>query len=134
VRYAQPNLSRLKNDKVTPKFETLTTIAAALNTHPALVSAESAGTWTLHEFTKWKIGLLWKGVPRDLATNVGAVRMVDLLLASPPEHAYARRKFLNHANFTPNDSDLWEYNLNAEKWGREQVAAHAAQKNAKRRS
>src|SRR5713101_126762 len=47
---AKPNLSRLENDKVTPTFETLRTIAAALDTHPVLlVSAkkpEDAWTWT----------------------------------------------------------------------------------------
>src|SRR5207253_5497040 len=33
---AKPNLSRLEKDKVTPTFENLKTVAAALDTHPAL--------------------------------------------------------------------------------------------------
>ena len=70
---AKPNLSRLENDKVTPTFDTLRTIAAALDTHPALlVSAkkpEHAWTWTRHEFTKWKLGLLWKESARGSAVQ-----------------------------------------------------------------
>src|SRR5437867_9869908 len=34
---AKPNLSRLENDMVTPTFETLQTVAAALDTHSALL-------------------------------------------------------------------------------------------------
>ena len=36
---AKPNLSRLENDKVSPTFETLRAVAAALDTHPALLVA-----------------------------------------------------------------------------------------------
>src|SRR5438132_13226100 len=56
---AKPNLSRLENDKVTPTFDTLRTIAAALDTHPALLVKKDAWTWTLHSFIEWKLGLLW---------------------------------------------------------------------------
>jgi DNA-binding XRE family transcriptional regulator len=36
---AKPNLSRLENDKVTPKAQTLQTVAAALDVHPAVFVA-----------------------------------------------------------------------------------------------
>src|SRR5260370_996925 len=61
---AKPNLSRLENDKVTPTFETLKTVAAALDTHPVMLVAakkpDHAWTWTRHAFTEWKLGLLCK--------------------------------------------------------------------------
>src|SRR5438132_789298 len=94
---AKPNLSRLENDKVTPTFETLRTIAAALDTHSALlVSAkkpEQAWTWTLHKFVEWKLGLLWKeNVPHSPMASVRALDMVDLLLAMRPERKYSSSK------------------------------------------
>ncbi|MCI0640635.1 MAG: helix-turn-helix transcriptional regulator, partial [Gemmataceae bacterium] len=54
---AKPNLSRLENDKVTPKFETLRTIAGALGTHPAMLVQKDAWEWTRHIFTEWKLTL-----------------------------------------------------------------------------
>src|SRR6266498_1453532 len=45
---AKPNLSRLENNKVTPTYETLRTVAAALDTHPALLVRRDAWTWTQH--------------------------------------------------------------------------------------
>jgi DNA-binding XRE family transcriptional regulator len=61
---AKPNLSRLENDKVTPKVETLRAVAAALNVHPALLVAtkkpEYAWTCTRHDFDTWRLGLRWK--------------------------------------------------------------------------
>src|SRR5262245_28802413 len=68
---AKPNLSRLENDKVTPTFETLRSIAAALRTHPLLLvtarKPKDAWTWTLHQFVEWKLGLLsQEGVGRSL--------------------------------------------------------------------
>jgi transcriptional regulator with XRE-family HTH domain len=132
---AKPNLSRLENDRVTPKFETLRTIAAALDTHPTLlISAEKpeyAGMWTLHVFTEWKLKLLWNEAIRSLPTQVRAVDMVKVFLATRPEHAYARMKLLKHANLMPNDSDLCHYSLDPKKWAREEAAADAAKKNGK---
>jgi len=53
---AKPNLSRLENDKVTPTFATINSIAAALHTHPALLVSvekpEHAWTWTLQKFVE----------------------------------------------------------------------------------
>ena len=40
---AKPNLSRLENDQVTPKFETLRAVAAALDIHPALLVQKTPG-------------------------------------------------------------------------------------------
>src|SRR5438874_1098270 len=37
---AKPNLSRIENDKLTPKLETIKTIAAALRTQPALIISD----------------------------------------------------------------------------------------------
>src|SRR5712692_7483395 len=83
---AKPNLSRLENDKVTPTFETLRTIAAALDTHSALLVSdkkpEHAWTWTLHKFVEWKLSLLWKeGAPHSPMASVRALDLVDLFLA-----------------------------------------------------
>jgi len=123
---AKPNLSRLENDKVTPTFDTLRTIAAALDTHPALlVSAkkpEHAWTWTRHVFTEWKLGLLWKESAHG--STVQPVPMVDLVkvfLATRPEHRYARPRL--HALYAPRNP---EFTLNAEKWAREVAVAKAA--------
>jgi transcriptional regulator with XRE-family HTH domain len=76
---AKPNLSRLENDKVTPMYETFKTVAAALDTHPALLISgkrpEHAWTWTRHAFTEWKLGLLWnEGVPGSHPVKVGGRR------------------------------------------------------------
>ena len=135
---AKPNLSRLENDKVTPTFETLRTIAAALDTHPVLIASakkpEHAWTWTLHDFTQWKLGLLWKeGVPHSRRELVRAVDMVRVFLAMRPEHRYARMKLLNHSDRAPHDPEVCKATLDAEKWGREAAAADAARECAKRR-
>jgi DNA-binding XRE family transcriptional regulator len=42
---AKPNLSRLENGKVTPMLETLKTIAAALDTNPALFAKNPKDAW-----------------------------------------------------------------------------------------
>jgi transcriptional regulator with XRE-family HTH domain len=126
---AKPNLSRLENDKVTPTFETLKTVAAALDTHPALlVSAkkpEHAWTWTRHAFTEWKLGLLWKAGNSQPVVVVRAVDMVKVFLATHPEHEYARRRL--HALHAPHEP---EFTLGAEKWALEVAAADATQKRA----
>jgi transcriptional regulator with XRE-family HTH domain len=128
---AKPNLSRLENDKVTPTFETLKTVAAALDAHPALlVSAKKpdhAWTWTRHAFYQWKLGLLWdESVPNSPIELVRAVDMVKVFLATRPEHRYARARLLKHANRAPHDADLDKHPLDAAKWAREVAAARAA--------
>jgi transcriptional regulator with XRE-family HTH domain len=129
---AKSNLSRLENDKVTPTFETLKTIAAALDTHPVLlVSAKKpahAWTWTLHAFTEWKRGLLWNQAVRGSQFEVvSAEDIVRVFLATRPDHRYARVKLLRHADRTPHDSELCKYTLDAEKWAREVAAAERVQ-------
>jgi transcriptional regulator with XRE-family HTH domain len=126
---AKPNLSRLENDKVTPTFETLRTIAAALDTHPALlVSAkkpEHAWTWTRHEFTEWKLGLLWKESAHGSTVQpVPLADLVKVFLATRPEHRYARPRL--NALYAPHKP---EFSLIAEKWARELDAAKAASRN-----
>lgn len=128
---AKPNLSRLENDKVTPTFATVNSIAVALHTHPAmLVSVEKpehAWTWTLHKFIEWKLGVSSPaGSPVE---SVGPVEMVKVFLATRPEHRYARSKLLKYSN--PNDGELVGYSLDPEKWAREVVAAEAAQERAR---
>ena len=125
---AKPNLSRLENDKVIPKFETLRTVAAALDTHPALlVSAKKpkdAWTWTRHAFTQWKLGLLWNEANGDSRIElVRAVDMVKVFLATRPEHRYARMKLLKHADRGPHDAELCKFSLDAEKWARKRRQA-----------
>jgi len=124
---AKPNLSRLEHDKVTPTFETLRAIAAALDTHPALLVQEDAWTWTRHAFDDWRLGLLWREGDRDTRIDlVRAVDMVKVFLAKWPEHRYARIKLLKHADRGPHDAELCKYSLDAEKWAREVAAARAA--------
>jgi transcriptional regulator with XRE-family HTH domain len=135
-RIAKPNLSRLENDKVTPKFETLKAIAAALDTHPTLlVSAEKperAWTWTRHAFTQWKLGLLWKpGIRGSRRELVRAVDMVKVFLATRPEHRYARMELLKHSDRAPHDAELCKYSLDGQKWEREVAAATAAHERTK---
>jgi DNA-binding XRE family transcriptional regulator len=124
---AKPNLSRLENEKVTPRFETLTTIAAALDTHPALLVEKHAWTWTQHVFTEWKLGLLWSQDARDAPiVSVSTVDMVNVFLAIRPEHAYVRKKL--YAIYAPHAP---VFTLDAEKWAREVAAAEAARERAK---
>ena len=131
---AKPNLSRLENDKVTPKFETLRTVAAALEIHPALLIQKDAWTWTRHEFDSWLLGLRWNSGSRDLV-NVRSTNMVKVFLATRPEHRYARPKLMAHANrFAPQDPENAEFYLDGEKWACELTAARAAQQRAKGRS
>jgi transcriptional regulator with XRE-family HTH domain len=123
---AKPNLSRLENGKVTPTIETVGTIAAALDTHPALLLAtkkpERAWTWTQHAFDKWKRDLIWK--PGLHLNNVRGVDMVKAFIATRPEHGYARKKLLEYAIYAPPHArDIPEYALDAEKWAREVAAA-----------
>jgi DNA-binding XRE family transcriptional regulator len=127
---AKPNLSRLEHDKVTPKFETLTAIAAALDTHPALlVSAEKpehAWTWTQHAFTQWKHGLLWNETLGVSPCDVCVVDMVKVFLATRPDHVYARKRLLELAVISPHAPELSVYSLDADKWAREEAAANKA--------
>jgi len=128
---AKPNLSRLENDKVTPTFATINSIAAALHTHPALLVSvekpEHAWTWTLQEFVEWKFGLsTTEGAP---VASVRPVEMVKVFLATRPEHRYARSKLLKYSN--PNDAELAGYSLDPEKWAREVATATAVQERAK---
>jgi transcriptional regulator with XRE-family HTH domain len=134
---AKPNLSRLENDKVTPTFETLKTVAAALDTDPVLlVSAKKPkDAWmrTRHAFGQWKLGLLWNQAVRDSRiVLVRAVDMVKAFLATRPEHGYARMKLLKHSDHAPHDAELDKCALDAQKWEREMAAAKAAQERAKR--
>jgi transcriptional regulator with XRE-family HTH domain len=134
---AKPNLSRLENDKVTPKVETLGAVAAALDVHPALLVAvkkpEYAWTCTRHDFDMWRLGLRWK--PRMPLASVRSVDLVRVFLTRWPEHAYARKQLLKHAFHAPMHApELPEYSLNAEKWAGELSAAKAAQARASRRN
>lgn len=127
---AVPNLSRLETDRVTPTFETLRTIAAALDTHPALLVAdkkpEHAWIWTRHAFTEWKLGLLWKEGVGGAPVLVRAADMVRVFLATRPEHRYARTRLVRHCGHVPRDPERCKYPLDASKWAREVAAAEAA--------
>jgi transcriptional regulator with XRE-family HTH domain len=136
---AKPNLSRLENDKVTPTFGTLSIIAAALHTHPALLVStkkpEQAWTWTQHAFGEWKLklGAAWNGDgPVSRRAPVRAVDMVDVFLATRPDHAYARKQLLNYLNVASNDPDFSTCSLDAEKWASEVAMAEVARVRAKR--
>jgi len=130
---AKPNLSRLENDKVTPTFETLSTVAAALDVHPALLVQRDAWTWTQHAFTEWKLGLLGnQSVRHSPIELVRAVDMVKVFLATRPEHRYARMKLLKDSDLAPRDADISKYSLDAKKWATEKAAADAAEERAKR--
>jgi transcriptional regulator with XRE-family HTH domain len=124
---AKPNLSRLENSKVRPKFETLQAIAAALNTSPALLTQKDAWTWTLHHFSQWELALSMHdddGYPRgELVTGV---EMVRVFLATWPEHRYARQKLLKHANRYPEHPDRDTSWLNQERWATAKTAAQRA--------
>jgi transcriptional regulator with XRE-family HTH domain len=131
---AKPNLSRLENEKVTPKFETLTVIARALDIHPALLAQKHAWTWTQHTFGQWRLGLRWNGaVPGSQMELVRAVDMVKVFLAKWPEHGYARMKLLTLVDRVPRDAEVCKDPLDAEKWAREEAAADVAQERVKRR-
>jgi transcriptional regulator with XRE-family HTH domain len=130
---AKPNLSRLENDKVTPTFETLKTIAKALDTHPALFVKKHARTGTLQDFTQWKLGLLWNEANCDSRFElVRAVDMVKVFLATRPEHAYARMELLKQCSRAPHDAEVCKYPLDAEKWAGEKAVAEVALERAKR--
>jgi transcriptional regulator with XRE-family HTH domain len=139
---AKPNLSRLENDKVTPTFDTLKTVAAALDTHPALLVSgkkpDHAWTWTRHAFDQWRLGLRWNAADSRCApVPVSSVEMVKHFLARRPEHRYARKKLLEHSDLlkyldhAPDDPELRAYLLDGDKWAHE-LAANAAQERAKR--
>lgn len=126
---AKPNLSRLENDKVTPTFATLRTIAAALDTHPALLVSverpEDAWTWTRHAFDDWKLSLRWNG--RSNVALVRSAELVSVFLATRPEHRYARKKLLKQASYAPtHDPDNPQHSLDADKWAREIATAKEA--------
>ena len=134
---AKRNLSRLENDKVTPTFATLKSVAAALDTHPALlVSAnkpKDAWMWTQHAFDEWKLGLLWNEAVCDSRIElVRAVDMVKVFLATRLEHRYARMKLLKHADHSPDDAELAKCPLDAENWACELARADAARERIKR--
>ena len=124
---------------MTPTFETLKTVAAALHTHPVLLVAgkkpEQAWTWTQHEFAEWKLklGAAWNGNVRlSRSVPVRAVDMVDVFLATRPDHDYVREKLLEHALCSPENPEV-SASLDAEKWAREAATAEAARQRAKRR-
>lgn len=133
-RIAKPNLSRLENDRVTPTFGTLKIIAAALDTHPALmISAKKpdhAWTWTLHEFTEWKERLVARPTNsvQPPVVNSREADLVNVFLATRPEHRYALKKL--KAQCAP---DRAYFFLDAAKWQHEIAAAEAAMKRAKGR-
>jgi transcriptional regulator with XRE-family HTH domain len=134
---AKPNLSRLENDKVVPTFETLKTVAAALETYPALLvsakKAEHAWSWTRHAFDQWKLSLLWNAAVHDSrAELVSAGDMVKVFLATRPEHRYARSKLLKHAGGASQGTARCEFSLDAQKWKREVTAAKAARERRRR--
>ncbi len=132
---AKPNLSRLENDKVTPTFETLNTIAGALDTHPVLLVSvtkpKHAWTWTRHEFGEWRLGLRWTEANGDSPVLVRAVDMVNTFLATRPEHRYARLKLLKEFDREPHDAEVSKTLLDAEKWAHEKDAADQPQKRAR---
>src|SRR5207248_8455082 len=83
---AKPNLSRLENDKVTPTFETLKAVAAALDTHPVMLitgdKQKDALTWSRHSYAQWKKALLdTEDSPIELVT---AAKLVEVFLARWP--------------------------------------------------
>jgi transcriptional regulator with XRE-family HTH domain len=121
---AKPNLSRLENDKVTPKFETLTTIAAALGIHPALLVSKHAWTWTRHEFGQWKLGL--HPSPGSPVAVVHSLEIVDVFLARHPEYADARAKLLKDAVLAPHRPELATHTVDAGKWAGEKAAVAEA--------
>jgi len=134
---AKPNLSRLENDKVTPTFETLKTIAAALDTHPALlVSAEKpehAWTWTRHVFSEWRLGLRYdRAVRGSCLALVRTVDLVNVFLATRPEHRYARQQLLEYADRAPHDPELGKVTLDAQKWAQAMAGAKTSQRRAGR--
>jgi len=115
---AKPNLSRLEHEKVTPKFSTLSAIAAAFETHPALLVQRDAWTSTRHAFDEWMSGLLWKGNLRT-SPRVQLVRSADMVkrfLSTRPEHRYAQSKLLKHADNASHDAEIAKRPLDAEKW------------------
>jgi transcriptional regulator with XRE-family HTH domain len=119
---AKPNLSRLENDKVTPALGTISRIAAALGTHPALLFAserpDDAWKWTLHTFIEWKHGLLWKETAESRpVVSIPPNELVRVFLDTRPEHRYARRKLLNYADSS--GKNLAACALDSEKWDRE---------------
>lgn len=125
---AKPNLSRLENDKVMPTFETLRTVAAALDTHPALLVRKHAWTWTRHVFTEWKRAMLWDASDsRATPVAVRTAELVEVFLATRPEHRYAQEKL--KSIYAPHDA---AFTLDAEKWAREKDRAEAARGRAKR--
>jgi transcriptional regulator with XRE-family HTH domain len=131
---AKPNLSRLETGRVTPMFETLRTIAAALGTHPALLVSvekpEHAWTWTQHVFGEWRLGLRWK--PGSPFEAVPSARLVEVFLATRPEHEYARKKLLEYARNAPHKPEICEWQLDGAKWAREVGTADAAHERANR--
>lgn len=127
---AKPNLSRLETGKVTPKFETLRAIAAALDTHPALLvcrdKPDRAWTWVRHAFAEWRLAL--RTAPGSRIELVRAVDLVRVFLATRPECSFARGKLLQYFNRAPKNAELCKHPLDAEKWAREVAAAEAARK------
>ena len=99
---AKPNLSRLENDKVTPKLDTIKAVATALGIHPALLIQKCDWTHTHFEFRKWMLGLFRdKDHPDSSHESVGLAKMVKVFLARWPEHGNARRKLLRHTDSAP---------------------------------
>lgn len=129
---AKPNLSRLETGKVTPKFETLRAIAAALETHPVLLvcrkNPDRAWACTQHAFAEWKLGLQARPDARVQEPLVRAVDMVRIFLATRPEYRFARRKLLQYFDRAPKNAELCKYPVDAAKWAKELATAEAIQR------
>jgi transcriptional regulator with XRE-family HTH domain len=124
---AKPNLSRLENDKVTPTFETLRTIAKALDIHPVLLVSKNAWTWTRHTFGQWELALRWDAVSGHPAVPVHSADLVKVFLVRWPEHAYAHGKLLEECDYAQQHPLL----LDGEEWERQKAAADSARNRAK---
>lgn len=131
---AKSNLSRLEHDKVTPTFETLAAVAAALGVQPILLVArtrpEDAWKQTRHVFGEWRMRLRWKR-PGSGLKHVPSMQLVNAFLATRPEHTYARKKLLKYAVTAPNGKEALGWPVDAEKWAREEAAAAAAKERGK---
>lgn len=118
---AKPNLSRLENDKVSPKFETIRAVASGLGVDPALLLPKYARQTTLHAFAQWKRRLIpQEGRPSAHPT---AVDLVKVFLRRYPEHAYARRELLKRVDLLPHNSKGFSVWLDREKWEQEKADA-----------
>jgi transcriptional regulator with XRE-family HTH domain len=128
---AKPNLSRLENDKVTPSLDTLVTVAAALDTHPASIVSEKRServtVWTRHAFARWKTSLRWDAA-NGRSESVTAAELVATFLATRPEHRYAESELLTKADRPSESSKFRSHRVDAEKWAAEVERAKGSPK------